>query len=146
MSNLQQAYDWQTSYQSRFTTAEQAILAVKSGDRVFLTGNASVPLQLLDALVKRAPELENVEICHPLTICPDAYVAPEMEGHLRVNSMFISANVRKAVNEGRADFTPVMLSEFPLLFKNGHLPLDVPLFMSRHLTSRAIARWGPNRD
>ena len=92
---------------------------------MFLTGNASVPLQLLAALVKRAPELENVEICHPLAICPSDYVSPEMEGHLRVNSMFISANVRKAVNEGRADFTPVMLSEFPLLFKNGHLPLDV---------------------
>ena len=92
---------------------------------MFLTGNASVPLQLLAALVKRAPELENVEICHPLAICPSDYVSPEMEGHLRVNSMFISANVRKAVNEGRADFTPVMLSEFPLLFKNGYLPLDV---------------------
>lgn len=118
---------WQDKYQAKITTPAQAVQAVKSGDRVFLTGNASVPLDLLDALVKRAPELKNVEICHPLTICPDAYVAPEMEGHLRVNSMFISANVRKAVNQGRADFTPVMLSEFPLLFKNGHLPLDVAL-------------------
>ena len=50
-----------------------------------------------------------------------------MEGHLRVNTMFISANIRKAVQEGRADFTPVLLSEFPLLFKRGHLPLDVAL-------------------
>ncbi len=125
MLNVQTTQNWQATYQSRFTTAEQAVQAVKSGDRIFLTGNASVPLQLLDALVKRAPELQDVEICHPLTICPDDYVAPEMEGHLRVNSMFISANVRKAVNQGRADFTPVMLSEFPLLFKNGHLPLDV---------------------
>ncbi|MEI6825621.1 MAG: acetyl-CoA hydrolase/transferase C-terminal domain-containing protein [Desulfuromonadales bacterium] len=119
--------NWQAHYQSRITTAEEAVTAIKSGDRVFLTGNASVPLQLLAALVKRAPELENVEICHPLAICPSDYVAPEMTGHLRVNTMFISANVRKAVNEGRADFTPVMLSEFPLLFKNGHLPLDVAL-------------------
>ena len=117
--------NWQATYNSRITTAEEAVKAVKSGDRIFLTGNASVPLQLLAALVKRAPELRDVEICHPLTICPPDYVAPEMEGHLRINSMFISANVRKAVNEGRADFTPVMLSEFPLLFKNGHLPLDV---------------------
>lgn len=117
--------NWQDTYNSRLTTPEEAVKAVRSGDRLFLTGNASVPLQLLAALVKRAPELENVEICHPLTICPSDYVAPEMEGHLRVNSMFISANVRKAVNEGRADFTPVMLSEFPLLFKNGLLPVDV---------------------
>ena len=119
--------NWQANYQSRITTADEAVTAIKSGDRVFLTGNASVPLQLLAALVKRAPQLENIEICHPLAICPSDYVAPEMAGHLRVNTMFISANVRKAVNEGRADFTPVMLSEFPLLFKNGHLPLDVAL-------------------
>ncbi len=119
--------NWQASCQSRITTPDEAVKAIKSGDRVFLTGNASVPLPLLDALVKRAPELRDVEVCHPLTICPSDYVAPEMEGHLRINSMFISANVRKAVNQGRADFTPVMLSEFPLLFKNGHLPLDVAL-------------------
>jgi acetyl-CoA hydrolase len=119
--------NWQESCQSRITTPDEAVKVIKSGDRVFLTGNASVPLPLLDALVKRAPELRDVEICHPLTICPADYVAPEMDGHLRINSMFISANVRKAVNQGRADFTPVMLSEFPLLFKNGHLPLDVAL-------------------
>ena len=117
--------NWQVHYNSRITTADEAVKAVKSGDRLFLTGNASVPLQLLASLVSRAPELENVEICHPLAICPSDYVAPEMAGHLRINSMFVSANIRKAVNEGRADFTPVMLSEFPLLFKNGHLPLDV---------------------
>lgn len=118
---------WQETCLSRLTTPDEAVKVIKSGDRVFLTGNASVPLPLLDALVKRAPELQGVEVCHPLTICPADYVAPEMEGHLRINSMFISANVRKAVNQGRADFTPVMLSEFPLLFKNGHLPLDVAL-------------------
>ncbi len=119
--------NWQSMCQSRIKTPEEAVKTIKSGDRVFLTGNASVPLPLLDALVKRAPTLQNVEVCHPLTICPADYVAPEMEGHLRINSMFISANVRKAINEGRADFTPVLLSEFPLLFKNGHLPLDVAL-------------------
>ncbi len=119
--------NWQDSYNSRVTTPDEAVKSIKSGDRLFLTGNASVPLQLLDALVRRAPELEDVEICHPLAICPSDYVSPEMQGHLRVNTMFISANVRKAVNEGRADFTPVMLSEFPLLFKDGHLPLDVAL-------------------
>ena len=119
--------NWQDLYRSRIITAEEAVKFIKSGDRLFLTGNASVPLQVLAALVKRAPELKDVEICHPLAICPSDYVAPEMAGHLRVNTMFISASVRKAVNDGRADFTPVLLSEFPLLFKNGHLPLDVAL-------------------
>jgi len=119
--------NWREIYNSRVTTAEEALRSVNSGDRLYLTGNASVPLQLLEALVKRAPELHDVEVSQVLTICPQDYVSPEMEGHVRVNTMFISPNVRQAVNEGRADFTPVLLSEFPLLFKNGHLPLDVAL-------------------
>ncbi len=114
-------------YQSRVTTAEEAVKVIKSGDRVFLTGNVSVPQKLLAALVKHAPNVQDVEICQALTVGSADYVAPEMEGHLRVNSMFISANIRKAVQEGRADFTPVLLSEFPLLFKRGVLPIDVAI-------------------
>ncbi|PWH18048.1 MAG: 4-hydroxybutyrate CoA-transferase [Anaerolineae bacterium] len=118
---------WQSIYQSRVTTPDEAVKAIRSKNRVFLTGNVSVPKMILAALVRRAPELEDVEICQALTVGPADYVAPEMQGHLRVNTMFISANVRKAVHEGRADFTPVLLSEFPLLFKNGVLPLDVAM-------------------
>jgi len=114
-------------YQSRVTTAQEAVRTIKSNHRVFLTGNVSVPQKLLAALVEYAPELANVEICQALTVGSADYVSPEMEGHLRVNSMFISANIRKAVQEGRADFTPVLLSEFPLLFKRGILPLDVAI-------------------
>ena len=105
--------------------AEEAVQAVKSGDRIFLTGNCSVPKKILGALVDRAHELEDVEINQALTIGSADYVSPEMEGHLRVNTMFISHNTREAVHEGRADFTPVLLSEFPLLFKENHLPVDV---------------------
>lgn len=112
-------------YQSRVTTAGEAVRVIKSDDRIFLTGNVSVPQKLLAALVKYAPNLQNVEICQALTVGSADYVGPQMEGHLRVNSMFISANIRKAVQEGRADFTPVLLSEFPLLFKRGILPIDV---------------------
>ena len=82
---------------------------------------------ILSALVDYAPKLSNVEICQALTVGPADYVSIEMDGHLRVNSIFISGNVREAVHKGRADFTPVLLSEFPLLFKNGVLPLDVAL-------------------
>ena len=115
------------SYQDRITTADEAVRHIQSGDRLFLTGNCSVPQKVLGALVRYAPNLQDVEICQALTIGPADYVSPEMEGHLRVNTMFISANIRKAVQEGRADFTPVMLSEFPLLFKKEVLPLDVAL-------------------
>jgi acetyl-CoA hydrolase len=116
---------WAETYRNRVTTAEEAVKAVKSGDRIFLTGNCSVPETLVQALVARAPALENVEICHALTIGPSSYVAPEMDGHLRVNTLFIGPNVRDAVQAGRADFTPVLLSEFPLLFKRDVLPVDV---------------------
>lgn len=117
---------WMEAYESRVTTAERAIgEAVESGDRIFLTGNCSVPQRLMGALVDRAPELEDVEICHALTLGSGDYVAPEMEGHIRANSLFIGPNVRAAVQEGRADFTPVLLSEFTLLFKERVLPVDV---------------------
>ncbi len=119
--------DWTTQYQSHVVSADEAVKVIESGNRVFMTGNVSVPQQLLAALVGHAPSLQNVEICQALSVGPADYVNPAMEGHLRVNTLFISANVRKAVQEGRADFTPVLLSEFPLLFKNKILPVDVAL-------------------
>jgi len=119
--------DWKNVYESRVCSAEEAVRVIKSNQRVFMTGNVSVPQKLLAALVGYAPEVTNVEICQALSIAPSDYVKPEMEGHLRVNTLFISANVRKAVQEARADFTPVLLSEFTLLFKNGILPVDVAM-------------------
>ena len=116
----------QALYAERVTTAAEAVQRITSGMRVYLTGNCSVPQTLLAALVRRAPELHDVEIVQVLTIGPADYVAPEMAGHLRVNTLFISDNVRVAVNEGRADFTPVFLSEVPRLLKTVLRP-DVAL-------------------
>jgi len=119
---------WQEIYQDKITSAEEAVQSIKSGDRVLLTGNCGVPQELLAALVKRSPELYDAEICQALVIGPKTpYTAPGMERHLRVNTAFIGQQTRQAVNKGRADFTPVFLSEFPLLFKNRRLPLDVAL-------------------
>lgn len=134
--------DWKTIYNSKVVSADEAVRAIKSGDRVFMTGNCSVPHRVLKALVDYAPSLENVEICQALTVAGSEYVTPEMEGHLRVNSMFISANVRKAVQEGRADFTPVLLSELPLLFKNRILPLDIALIHTSPPDSNGICSYG----
>jgi len=119
--------DWNSQYQSRIVSPEVAVTSIKSGNRLFMTGNVSVPQKTLAALVKYAENLQDVEICQALTIGSADYVSPQMEGHLRVNTFFISANIRKAVHEGRADFTPVLLSEFPLLFKRGILPIDVAI-------------------
>jgi acetyl-CoA hydrolase len=119
--------DWINRYQSRIVSADEAVQVIQSGQRLFLTGNVSVPQKILAALVEYAPNLEDIEICQALTVGEDAYTAPEMAGHLRINTIFVSHNVRQAVHEGRADFTPVLLSEFPLLFKKNVLPLDVAL-------------------
>ncbi|MDR3577365.1 MAG: acetyl-CoA hydrolase/transferase C-terminal domain-containing protein [Anaerolineaceae bacterium] len=119
--------DWRKDYESRLVSPEQAVRRIHSGERVYLTGNCSVPQQLMAALVNYAPELKDVEICQSLTVTDCDYTAPELEGHLKVNTLFISGNVRKAVQEGRADFTPVLLSELPLLFKRKILPLDAAL-------------------
>ena len=121
------AFDWKTRYPHKVVDGDRAVEMIESGYRVFMTGNCSVPKVLLKALVRRAPRIQNVEIDQVLTFCPDDYVSPDMEGHLRINSMFISENVRQAVNDGRADFTPVFLSEFPNLYRKGVLSLDVAL-------------------
>ena len=116
---------WTEGYKQKVVTPADAVKVVKSGDRIFLTGNCSVPSKILSALVERASELKDVEISQALTVGSADYVSPEMEGHLRVNTMFISHNTRQAVQGGRADFTPVLLSELPLLFKDKILPVDV---------------------
>jgi 4-hydroxybutyrate CoA-transferase len=81
---------------------------------------------VLRALCDYAPMLSNVEIIQVLTMGTSHYVKPELQGHLRVNTMFISENVRAAVNDGRADYTPIFLSDIPLLFRR-EMPLDVAL-------------------
>ncbi len=117
---------WAKIYSERRCTAQEAVQAIHSGNRVFLTGNCSVPRIVMHALCERAPELTDVEIVQVLTIGNNEYVKPELQGHLRVNTLFISDNVRAAVHDGRADFTPVFLSEIPSLYRT-ELPLDVAL-------------------
>ncbi len=117
---------WTSIFQQRTTTPEEAVRSIEPGQRCFLTGNCSVPQTVMKALVKYAPNLHDVEIVQVLTVGAADYVKPGMEQHLRVNTLFISDNVRPAVNEGRADFTPMFLSEIPKAFKTV-LPVDVAL-------------------
>jgi 4-hydroxybutyrate CoA-transferase len=120
---------WQEAYRSKIVSAEEAVGRIRSGQRVYLGGGAGVPERLVAALVARANELHDVEIVHLLTFHEAAYVRPEYARSFRHNALFIGANVRQAVNEGRADLTPIFLSEIPRLFGDGNLPLDVALIM-----------------
>jgi acetyl-CoA hydrolase len=115
------------TYRARVTTAAAAVSHIRSGQRVFLTGNCSVPQIVVSALVERAMSLEDVELCLVLSFGKAEYTDPKLIGHMRINTLFISENQRAAVHEGRGDFTPCFLSEMPALFKNGSLPLDVAL-------------------
>lgn len=118
---------WIDSYKSKLVTAEKAVSVIKSNHRVYVHPGAATPEVLLQALCSRYQELQNVEIIHLLTFGYSLYSHPEYEGHLRHNALFIGANVRQAVNEGRADFTPIFLSEIPSLFYKNILPIDVSL-------------------
>ncbi len=119
--------NWLDRYHSKIKTPDEAARLICSGQRVYIHPGCAVPEVLLNAMCARASELENVEVIHLLTVGKSPYSVPEMEGHFRHNALFIGKNVRSAVNDGRADFTPIFLSEVPMLFFRGVLPIDVAL-------------------
>ena len=118
---------WENEYKKRLLTADEALSCVQSNLRVYIQPGCAEPETLVEALIQRAPFVRNVEVVHLLTLGRADYVAPEMAGHFRHNAMFIGGNVREAVNDGRADYTPVYLSEIEGLFESGAMPLDVAL-------------------
>jgi len=108
-------------------TAEKAVKYINSGDRVFIHGVAMTPKTLVKAMTERAAELKNVEVVHIHTEGEAPYASPDMVESFHTNSCFVAGNIRKALTEGVADYIPVFLSEIPLLFRRGILPIDVAL-------------------
>jgi len=118
---------WQDEYRSKVASPSEALQCVDSGMRVYIHTGCAEPELLVEALIQRAPRVRDVEIVHLLTLGRADYVAPEMADHFRHNAMFIGANTREAVNDGRADYTPILLSEVEGLFESGSMPIDVAL-------------------
>jgi 4-hydroxybutyrate CoA-transferase len=118
---------WMEIYRQRVTTADEAVRQIRSGDRVWVHPGCNTPLRLIDAMVARAPELENVEVDHIMTLGNAPYADPGMERHFRHRALFVGGNVRAAVNDGRADFVPIHLHEIPGLITSGRLTVDVAL-------------------
>ena len=107
--------------------AEQALDLVRSGDRVWVHTGCATPEPLLEALVRRTDGLRDVEIVHMVACGNAAYARPENTGRFRLNSLFLSGCVRDAVAAGRADYTPISLSDIENFLESGELPLDVAL-------------------
>jgi len=114
-----------SQYRHKIMSAERAVDLVRSGDRLWFGEGNGTPEPLITALLRRANELRNVEIVHMLTLGTADYTLPEYEGHFRHNGLFLGHNVRPAVAAGRADYTPIYLSEIERLFWSGEMPLDV---------------------
>lgn len=109
-----------------YKTAEEALSVIRSGDRVFVQGSAQTPLHLLREMAKMAPDLRDVELTF-ITVQGNIELdKPQYANSFHINCMFVSESVRKAVNEGRADFIPVFLSDIPDLFRN-QMHIDVAL-------------------
>lgn len=109
-----------------YQTAEEALKVIGSGHRIFVQGSAQTPLYLLRELAKRAPELRNVELTFITVQGEIELEKPEYADSFHVNCMFVSETVRAAVNEGRADFIPVFLSDIPDLFRK-QMHIDVAI-------------------
>jgi len=108
----------------RIVSPEEAVAGIKSRDQIYVQCAAAAPSFLLDALVARAPELRDVSMVHLHTEGPGPHLQPAVAESFRHRALFIGPNARAAVNEGRADFVPVFLSDVPALFTSGALPLD----------------------
>jgi 4-hydroxybutyrate CoA-transferase len=116
---------WMNQYKQRLCTADEAVAGIKSGDWIYLSGNAASPRLLQEALARRKDELNDVRLVHGLLTGQDPLAQPEMAGHFRHNSPFVGPADRDAINDGRADYVPVFLHELTGLFTSRQMPVDV---------------------
>ncbi len=128
------------------TTPEQALSVVQSGNRVFIHSVAQTPHTLIRAMMERAPQLRDVELCHIHTEGYLPYLEPQYQESFRPNSFFIGANMRKQLNAGIGDYVPVFLSEIPLLFSRNILPIDVALIQVSPPDEHGYCSLGPSVD
>jgi acyl-CoA hydrolase len=137
---------WQEEFLPKLTDARQALECVRSGYRIWIEPGCATPAPLVEALVERGPELRDVEVVHMMTLGEAPYTRPEFEGHFRHNGLFLGPNVREAVQQGRADYTPIFLSEIEDLFLSGEMPLDVVLMQATPPDQHGFVSLGTSVD
>lgn len=138
--------DWQEKYADMIATPTEAVRRVRPGQRVFVGTGCAQPQQLVHALTARSGELVDTEIVHLLTLGDAPYAAKELTQSFRVNSFFISSNVRGIIQAGLGDYTPIFLSDIPRLFTSGQLPLDAALIQVSPPDDRGMCSLGISVD
>ncbi len=120
-------YNWKELYDSRLTEAKEALAKIKKGARIFIGSACGEPQLLIQTLIDIAPNLADTEVIHFLDIGSAPYIDEKFNDNFRHNALFIGASTRNAIHEGRADYTPIFLSEIPMLMLRGRMHLDVAL-------------------
>ena len=144
--SVSETVDWRRKYSEKVRTPETAVAVIESGDHIFLGSGAAEPQTLVKALVGRAQQVFGTEIVHILTLGIAPYVQPEWGDNFRHNALFIGPNVRQAIAEGRADYTPIFLGEIPRLFENGRIALDVALIQVSPPDAHGYCSFGVSTD
>lgn len=119
--------DWTERYKDKIVPAKVAISKIRRGSRIFLGTGCGVPYHLVLALSENAKQMVDNEILHLLTIGNTPSADLKFQSQFRHNTFFVSDNIRGAISEGRADYTPSPLSDIPYLFRTKRIPLDVAL-------------------
>jgi acyl-CoA hydrolase/RimJ/RimL family protein N-acetyltransferase len=118
---------WQDKYRDMMATPIEAVRRIRPGQRVLIATGCSEPVELVRALTDRAGELADVEIVQLLAKGDAPYASRQLADRFTVNSFFIGTAIRGHIQEGLGDYTPILLSDIPRIFKSGKLPLDVVL-------------------
>jgi len=138
--------NWKETYKDMIKTPKRALSQLQSGHRVFLGTGCGEPTVLVEAMTKIAGNLADVEIVELLTKGHAPYADKKFASCFKVNSFFIGHNVRELIQEGRGDYTPVLMSDIPRLFDSGQLPLDVALIQVTPPDSRGKMSLGVSVD
>jgi acyl-CoA hydrolase/RimJ/RimL family protein N-acetyltransferase len=137
--------DWKERYADKIATPTRAVASIQPGDRVFIGSGAGEPQTLVEALSARE-DLSDTEIVHILTLGVATYAEPRFGSRFRHNAYFIGPNVREAVNQGRADYTPIFLSEIPRLFRSRRVVIDTALIAVSPPDKHGYCSYGVSTD
>ncbi len=137
--------NWKEAFSAKVMSAEDAVKRIRNGNRVFVSGNASVPRTVVEALMDRR-DLEDIQIVHLLAFGGTPYVEQEFCQRFRHNALFIGATAREAINDGRADYTPIHLSDVGRLFRTGRMRLDVAIVQVSPPDEHGYCSFGMSTD